>query len=128
MNGRKSRILIGAFMPAFLGVLFFFSTSAAFDAEKEFKIRELFDPMFLLIMLVAYAFVGIQSLIYSFLMEFIVNPKIVNNFVVVFTSMIMGAVSGVVLGSVGAAIGLMIGFLLGLILRYLYIKSVNSYT
>lgn len=115
-------------MPAFLGVLFFLSTSAAFDAEREFKVFELFDRTFLFIMLVAYAFVGIQSLIYSFVMEFVVNPKIANNFTAVLASMVIGAISGVVLGTVGATIGLIIGFLLGLMLRYLYIKSVKIHT
>ena len=74
-------------------------------------------------MMSAYFLTGIQSIIYSLLMEFLINPKIKNNFAVVILSSALGGLSGIILLKPGLVVGALTGMLTGIILRRMYLRS-----
>lgn len=74
-------------------------------------------------MMSAYFLTGIQSIIYSLLMEFLINPKIKNNFAVVILSSALGGLSGIILLKPGLVVGALTGMLTGIILRRMYLGS-----
>jgi hypothetical protein len=71
--------------------------------------------------LFAMIFIGIQSIVYSLLMEFVVNPYIKNRFMAVLASVSLGTLSGTVLNIDSfALIGAAVGLIVGIILRSMY--------
>lgn len=69
--------------------------------------------------------VGLQSIIYSMLMEYVVNPFIKNNYIAIFISMLMGFCSGYVLNNTMAFVGVFVGLLFGIILRVKYVQALK---
>ncbi len=75
---------------------------------------------------------GVQSIIYSFLMEMQVNPKIKSNILVIIISSFLGALSTLLSGLATQSfllfsiIGAVVGILVGIILRAMYVKTVNN--
>lgn len=75
------------------------------------------------LMMYAYFLIGIQSIIYSLLMEFVINPKIKNSLAVVILSSALGGLSGAMLLEPGLVVGAITGMLMGIILRRMYLGS-----
>lgn len=119
------RLLIGILLPGPLGMLllslFMYITDIAQGVNESIDILTLVYGMFLFSLL-SYVFVGIQSIVYSCLMEFIINRFVKNDAAAVGISTLLGALSGLIIGGFGAVIGAMVGLIVGAILRSNYRK------
>ena len=115
-------------MPAAVGAGIFFILTCIRQPPAGLESFDLTLVMvFLLFLAFGYLFVGIQSVIYSTLMEYYVNPKISNDVLVIIISGVLGALSGaVVLGSAGAVLGVVPGFVTGIYLRRSFVKAANN--
>jgi hypothetical protein len=119
------RLLIGAILPLSLGSEIVAVMAMVSEAKGNITLDMLpamlvggmmFFPFALIIM-------GIQSLVYSLLMEFVVNPFIETKFVVYLASIFLGVMSGCTLDCgyfalVGAGAGLLSGVVLKLIYEF----------
>jgi len=91
---------------------------------------------YFLSVLFAYKIVGLQSIMYSIVMEALVNPKIDNTCIVICISAGLGVASAAVVGFDEAAVagfneasvlvGALTGAISGVYLRLSYIKSANK--
>jgi len=77
-----------------------------------------------------FVFMGIPLVIYTFLMEFIVNKFIKSSLLVVFISCVLGGISGGIIfnlnyetGQTFFLLGILSGLMAGIILRLCYLKS-----
>ena len=132
MDKRGVRLLAGVLVPAAVGACILFMLSYIDDRPDgielhvdSFWLKELMK--FLIYLLLGYIFVGIQSIIYSILMEYYINPKINNDAVVICISSTLGCISGaVILIPALAAVGLVTGFVTGIYLRRSYKNAANN--
>ena len=93
----------------------------------DFKADRSAEPVALILGIpIAIIIMGPSVLIYSILMEFIVNPKISDNKYFFIISAFIGGILGIVLGWVGSIIGVIAGFICAFHLRRNYIKAVNN--
>jgi hypothetical protein len=121
------RLLIGILLPITIGSIIFAGIAFASELKGNINIPELpllvtgLFVMGLFIFPFAMIFVGIQSIVYSLLMEFVINPWIKNNFVAIMVSILLGTLSGYVLKEdLLALIGAIVGLIVGVILRSMY--------
>lgn len=129
------RLLIGTLLPPILGALHL----SLFMLIKNVNspVNEAASSLFLsfsfyltLSTVFAYAYVGIQSLVCSFCMEFFINRKISNTTAVIILGTFIGGLSGLPLNTstpvnkwvFGFLFGLYIGAIVAYILRRLYLK------
>lgn len=121
------RLLIGTTLPPILGALHLSLSALVANANENplpFAVYLALSTVF------AFAYVGIQSLVCSFFMEFFVNRKIANNTVVIMLGTFIGGLSGLPFNTSvpvskwisGFLFGLYIGFTVVYILRKLYLK------
>ena len=129
---RVSRLLIGLLGPAivasFILMLFVF-VSAAIKEGPSIENFYRVSKGFIIFFIGGSIFIGLQSLVYSIVMEFIVRPKIRLRNVFLLTSSLLGAASGSIVGIIFndlrflVALGAVTGLLTGLIL---YDKDTQS--
>ena len=120
---QNARIFAGALLPTFLGIVVFYLLMPG-----KIRASDIIDPINVIILSFAFVVIIIPSVIYSYIMEFIVNPNISNNFLAVVVSLVLGCLSGFVtgLGLFMGIIGAIVGLVLGVILRWLYVVSPST--
>lgn len=124
-NSKTKRLLFGFFMPILSVPLVGFINILFNNPEDGGD----FLKGFLIIILFSFVFVGIQSLLYSFIMEYIVNPHIENHLICILLSGFLGFLSGYVINETllssgrWGLFGLGVGIVSGTIIRFLYVKS-----
>lgn len=130
MDGTIKRVLIGAIAPAPIALLLIYA-NMLFNGDIEFKLQILKSYLFFLAY--AYLFIGIQSILYSFVMEFLVNRRIENGFLVVLSSIFLGVISPSILhfdfggGMSGIyVLGGLTGVIVGGMLRLHFLNSANK--
>ena len=90
----SNRIALGIFLPVLIQTVFIL---IAIFFESGMSIFEGFLqlPLALLFFLAAgYALTCIQTFMYAYLMEYVINPKVKNRYLVVICSMILGGLTG----------------------------------
>jgi len=109
------RFLLGTILPTPIGTLIFLML------QGDLNLSSIFDPVFIIVIMVALVLVGLPSAIYSIVMEHLVNPKISSNVAAVVISSLLGFISGLVVGFpiVGLLVGIVLGFNFTLLIRYL---------
>ncbi len=117
------RLLAGLILPIYVGTTLVCGVLLVQEAENDVRFLEL--PVALLGGFIFFPFgviyVGVQSVVYTFLMEFLVNPLIKNHVLAVSASVLLGAVSGIVWGAGWMMlVGAVVGLLTGLFLRSIY--------
>lgn len=122
MNRAFSRILIGFLGPAPLSLLFvIFIGEFKREVSTEITLATATIQGFLALLLIAYLFIGIQSLVYAVLMEYVINKYIANTIFAVAISTVLGACSGATISQ--THLGTFIGLILGVVLRFMYARS-----
>ena len=119
-KNQNSRIFAGALLPTLLGVVVFFLL-----VPGKLRASDIVDPINIIILSFAFVIIIIPSVIYSYIMEFVVNPNISSNTLAVAVSVTLGCLSGLVTGYgfFMGIIGAIVGLVLGVILRWLYVAS-----
>ena len=134
MNDSRVRIAIGVLLPVFIASIFFTAyVELTFEGVKTPGLLAFYNRVIVeaLIASLIYASVlaGVQSIIYSFLMEKIINPKVHNNVLVYLYSSLLGVVCALLAGLVARQVfvlsvfGAFTGFIVGIVLRKLYLKK-----
>lgn len=129
-SGRTDRIILGACIPPVLGSLIFYVFM--FITNPSYSPVYIESPIIdsltgvLYVTTISFIVFGIQSLLYSLLMEFAVQ-KINNDFLVFFISMVLGALiakfMGIHVQIIGGITGLIVGFFLR---RHIKLKPANK--
>jgi hypothetical protein len=125
---RALRIIMGIFLPAIVGTLLFGMTVAFSNWDGDL-IESVFALLgsIIIFFIPAMLFVGIQSIIYAFLMEFMVNTFVKNDVIAVVISVLLGLLSALVFGS-GAMmmVGAVVGLIVGIMLRVMYLNTIGD--
>lgn len=132
---RVGRLLIGLLGPAiiasFILMLYVFVSAGI----KEGPSLESFYTVvkgFIIFLVAGLFFIGLQSLVYSIVMEFIVRPKVRRRYAFLLTSCFLGAASGSIVSIIFddlqlfIALGAVTGLLTGLILYDKHMQSSHS--
>ena len=119
-KGRIKRLLMGALAPPLVGAFLFMVYLGEYGQGMPRVINDLTAVLFL-----GYLLGGIQSFVYSLLMEFLINPKAKTDTIAIFISAVIGAASGLVIDQSPelAAAGFLVGGFMGYILRNSYKNS-----
>ena len=117
------RILLGIFSPGLIGLLLLTAYSFLFSSDQNtntFNLHSFFE-----LLLFSYLFVGIQSILYSILMEYLINRRIDDHTLVVAYSACHGTLSALpfYVSPEIIYIGFITGLIAGVLLRYLYILT-----
>lgn len=107
-KNRASRLAIGFFLPPLFGGIFVYILIGDPNPETNLVILFFFISAFIL--------VGLPSLIYSLLMDFVINPRVTSDLRVVLLSALLGTLIFIGLGTA-------IGLIVGMILRRQYILA-----
>ena len=118
---RTGRLLIGLLGPAIISSFLIVVCYFVLAGKKDGLSIEIFPIMifgFFVSLFTALIFIGLQSLVYTITMEFIIRPKIRNRFIYLFVSCMLGAATSwtIEYNSYFSIFGTIIGFLTGLIL------------
>lgn len=124
IKGRKHRLVIGFIAPPLLGFVLL-SLFLFFAAQGEADERFLAGA-FLLGLPVTFLAVGLQSLLFSCLMEFLILVKFSSHLVVLCFSLIIGFLSGLFFGLFFAVYGAIVAGIVGLYLFRQH-KTVNQH-
>lgn len=125
MNSRITRILTGILIPsptaAILYVIYALLINHNVDTSD-------ISNLLLMCIFFGYLTIGMQSIIYSLIMEFIIAKYIINNLIAVIISCFMGSLIGLFLRSdfllfMGISIGLTTGLILRLLLHKYPVKN-----
>lgn len=111
------------FLPIILGTAVFLIMGIVSSSKGSVEISAILSALYMSLILFPFAmtFVGIQSLIYSFLMEFVVNPFVKNDLIAILISLLLDVLSGFVLSDhVMILIGAIVGLVVGIFLRSIY--------
>lgn len=122
---RVGRLLVGLLGPAIVGsfiIMVFVFVSAVIKEGPSIDIFQSVIKGFVIFLVAGWIFIGLQSLVYTIVMEFIVRPKVRlrNNYLV--TSCMLGAASGSIVGIIFddllflITLGTVTGLLTGLVL------------
>jgi hypothetical protein len=117
------RFILGVFLPMILGTAVFLIIGTITSSKESVGFSEILSIILMSLILFPFAmiFVGVQSLIYSFLMEFAVNPFVKSDLIAVLISLLLGVLSGFVLSDPEMMmIGAIVGLVVGIILRSIY--------
>jgi hypothetical protein len=119
---------MGIFLPAIVGALIF-GVAVEFSNWDGDLIESVFALLgsIIIIFIPAMLFVGIQSIIYAFVMEFMVNTFVKNDVIAVVISVLMGLLSALIFGS-GAMmmVGAVVGLIVGIMLRVMYLNTIGD--
>lgn len=111
IQGRIKRLIIGVLCPPTLGALSYSLFIIVFGKVS------LGLGLLIISIPIAFLAAGIQSLIFSICIEFLILTNIKSKFDVLSISTLLGAISGGVIGAFNMLIGAMVGYVVGL---YLY--------
>ncbi|MEJ2693586.1 MAG: hypothetical protein P8166_11150 [Candidatus Thiodiazotropha sp.] len=117
------RFLAGLLLPVYLGTTIICGVSLVQEAKGNVNLLELPFALVGGVLFFPFGalFVGAQSVIYSFLMEFVVNPFVKSHVLAVSISVCLGMLSVVVLGTDRIVlVGALVGLLVGIFLRSIY--------
>lgn len=118
-NKRKwLRIILAIVLPVPLGVLCILVIT-----HDLARVIEDNGSTFFFLLLFGYLFTGLQSILYALLMEYLINPKVQNHYLVVLSSMVLGTLSGIPVFIIGVIPGAVVGLLMGILLRVLYLQA-----
>ena len=122
-QSRTNRIIIGVIGPCILGSLFFVSVFFLSKFANDFSIPNLneFPEMLFFSFIMSIPFMGMQSIVYSLVMEFFISKKIDNIYIFIGGSILLGTVAGMSLSLMATAridVFTVVGSLTGLILGY----------
>lgn len=128
MNSRRiERVILGACIPPLLGGFIFFiwisimSTTPSYSPEyTESPILHFFGGLFY-VPIISFFLFGMQSFLYSLLMEFVVQ-KISSDALFIAFSILLGALVPIIFGFEAGVIGGVVGLMVGCFLR-LHIKN-----
>ena len=122
-QGGVKRLVVGYFLPPLLGSLLYtiFDKFISSGAPS----RGNFYELFFAVMLFAFIFTSIQSLLYSYFMENHVNTSDSSHIKVILVSIFIGGISGV-LSIHLVYIGMIVGLISGVVLRVMFMRSVNK--
>jgi hypothetical protein len=125
---RALRIIMGIFLPAIVATLIF-GVSVAFRNWDGDLIESVFALLgsIIIFFIPAMLFVGIQSIIYAFVMEFMVNTFVKNDVIAVAISVLLGLLSALAFGSgVMMMMGALVGLIVGIMLRVMYLNTIGD--
>jgi len=134
-QSRKNRIIIGIIGPCILGSLFFATAFYISKFTNDFSIPNLneFPEILLFSFIMSIPFMGIQSIVYSLVMEFFISKKIYNMYIFIGGSILLGTVAGMSLSLIATAridvitvVGSLTGLILGYVLYLLHDKPLLS--
>jgi len=116
---RVYRLLLGFFAPPIFGSIIFLIFAFVTETNtSQLNIERIFDYFAQIHVVIFFAliFVGTQSLVYSFIMEFVVRPKLLGLRDFLMISCILGFFSGLVPGLLVDDLGLFVlaGLLVGI--------------
>ena len=129
---RVGRLLIGLLGPAIVGsfiIMVFVFVSAVIKEGPSIEIFHSVLKGFVIFLAVGSIFFGLQSLVYTVLMEFVVRPRIRLRTAYLVVSCILGAASGLIIDTIFddfpflTIVGATTGLLMGLIM---YDKNMQS--
>lgn len=132
-RGDTTRLVVGALLPAPLGVFLLFFWAAL---ESGQPVSRLLDPSWLTFVAFGSVMMSLQSLVYSFVMEFAVNRRLRSHVAAVACGGALGLIAGVSAGQPffvgGPAIDLIVvggvaGLLVACLLRYMFVRPSNTY-
>ena len=119
LQSRPGRIVTGILMPPLLGSLVFLipaTIDCALNNKNSFGCDAALGSL-----IGAFLIMGAPSIIYSVLMEYVLNPKINNSKLLIAASSILGTGAGGISGFIPMiVIGGVVGFVVGLVLRRNY--------
>lgn len=124
IKNRRKRLIVGFIAPIAV-VPIGFLIYGIFDSEGKVELDGAIFG-FLLVFLFSAIGAGLQSFIYSMLMEFVVNRCIKSNLMCVTLSCVLGFLSGAPLDIRYAYFGAVIGLCVGTFLRIDYLKTVSG--
>jgi hypothetical protein len=131
MNRNKiKRLIIGSAFPPLIGSLLLMSVGLYNTVinKENFSFIE-YSKSFLVLLLFAYLTIGLQSILYSFIMEFVINKRINNSKIYYLSSAVAGFILGMSLMHITwGIIGLITSMILSVILRNNYLKSEKELT
>lgn len=119
---------MGIFLPALVGALILGVSIAVSDWDGNLieSLTVVFGSL-ILFFISGLVFVGIQSIIYSFVMEFMVNTFVKNNVIVVAISILLSLLSSLVFGKgFMLVLGGVVGLVVGVFLRVLYLTRLEK--
>ena len=127
------RIAFGALTPAPLGVAILFLFARIMNQSSAYMGLADEARAFALFVVFAYIVCGLQSLLCSVLMEFVVNPKIQNNLYAAIIFIVLGGLSGSSVALVTftkstkmgifVVLGALVGLITGMLTRFSYRDS-----
>jgi len=134
INNDTKRLLTGIILPILLGstglcIAFFIEPNVTISSEFNGWFKQVIIEAFIPVLIYAVALGGIQSILYSFLMEKLINPKVRSHLLVIFISAILGVISTLLSGFVTQRFvfffiaGALVGIVVGAILRAMYINE-----
>jgi len=134
INNDTKRLLTGIILPILLGsiglcIAFFIESNVTISSELSGWFKQVIIDAFIPVLIYALALGGIQTIIYSLLMEKLINPKIKNHLIVILTSAMLGVMSTLLSGFATqryvffAIAGAVTGVIVGAVLRTMYIKN-----
>jgi len=136
MKGQTQRIVIGMFMPAIIGSLLMFFYLLGTESVGKPGAFDIWSAFIIIVF--ALLFSGIQSTLYSLVMEFIVNRYFKRDDVVVGLSILLGLFSVLILHPIEPKlfspskglpvlifIGPITGLIVGVLLRRMYLHSLS---
>jgi len=128
MNKKFLRLLIGALLPAPIGLIVIGLFLAVIgESSWLFNIIEHKNlTMFCYIIAAGYLLLGIPSILYLLIMEFLVNSNFEENNIVVGVSFVLGGMAGATLPADKrflVFLGVFVGILMGIILRKMYVND-----
>ena len=121
-DGHFYRVIIGFIIPPTLGCFFFYLVFFFPQISTDDIVGSI--QVFLVFTVWTFFIFGIPSLIYSLVMELLVQ-KAKNDKTVYLISSALGGLSGCIMSYVGLIIGLLVGYIVGFYLRSCY-KTANK--
>ncbi len=122
-QGQIYRITVGIIYPPLVGWTLFILLGVFYESPEA---NGSIFPIAFFFLLFAYLYMFIPSVIFSLLMEFIVNKRISNGLVAIAFAGFYGLIIGNFLGPLWWQVGLITGVLVGWYLRHNWHQTVNK--
>lgn len=116
IKAQVKRVVLAALLPALVGSMLMSILGVFVTGELA-----IFAKGMLMFPLFAYYAVGLQSIVYSVILEFIINPYIKNHLLAMAASVLFGGlVGGMEFAFFGVILGALTGAIVGAYIRQLY--------
>lgn len=122
-QGRMHRIVIGFITPPIVGVILLYLV-LLFFSKSELDIQ-FSNGTFLIGIPLSFVVTGTQSMVFSLLMEYVINSNTQNRPLSVLFAAVIGGISCAFFGWVFVVLGVLVGTILGWYLRWHFDKTVN---